>query len=200
MAQKRKTERHSAPAARAQLDKPGSAKKSGGGFWRRILIVSVFFVAPLLFFTGLTRNPYYTQIVLLNTAMLVLALFKTAALWRDGPITFRYSPPDIPWAGWIFACVLSWVVSYSGHAAFFRPAIAGEGLRAFLFLLVNAFGAYLLGKSAEPEADSKPSGWLLVFVLWALLWGMYPGLKQTAVGPGILANIFDPYGTILWVG
>ena len=52
-----------------------------------LLLTAAFFVAPLLFFTGLTRNPYYLQITILNIAVLgAAALFLRASLkagaWR----------------------------------------------------------------------------------------------------------------------
>lgn len=197
MAQKRKAERNVMPAA-AQTARRGCSEQScGGGTLYKLLLAVIVFVSPLIFFTGLTRNPYYTQITLCNAALLAIALVKAARVWRRDDFTWKFSPPDIPWAGWLFACGLSWLISYFGHEVFFRPAIASEGLRAFLFLLVNTFGAYLLGKSASPEPDEKPSGWLLVFAVWALLWGMYPGFRQNG-GSDMLSNVFDPYGTVLW--
>ncbi|MBI3288472.1 MAG: hypothetical protein HYZ74_03020, partial [Elusimicrobia bacterium] len=47
---------------------------------RRWLLITAHFLCPLLFFTNLTRNPYISQIVLLNIA---LALAFGAWAWRE---------------------------------------------------------------------------------------------------------------------
>ena len=40
---------------------------------RQVLFAVLLFVCPLIFFTNLTRNPYVTQICLLNLSLLLLA-------------------------------------------------------------------------------------------------------------------------------
>ena len=112
---------------------------------RRWLLVGAHFLCPLLFFTNLTRNPYVTQIALLN-AMLALAFAAWAAreaLRGDG---FRVPVAAISWPLTAFAAVwaLSWTRAYFGHGDFFKPAMIAEGARGALFLVVNCLMAWWL--------------------------------------------------------
>ena len=56
-----------------------TVKESLGGA-RRWLLILCHFVGPLIFFTNLTRNPYVTQIALVNAGV---ALALTAWAWSE---------------------------------------------------------------------------------------------------------------------
>ena len=92
-----------------------------------LLLAAAFFVAPLLFFTGLTRNPYYLQITILNIAILgATALFLRASL-KAGAWRFPATPLARPLAA-LAACYLaSFAWARVGPAPFFLPANASEG-------------------------------------------------------------------------
>src|SRR5438046_1420548 len=58
-------------------------------------------VCPLLFFTNLTRNPYYTQIALLNIVLAFCGLLWTADLWRRGEWRLPRVSFEIPLAAFL---------------------------------------------------------------------------------------------------
>src|SRR3989338_9218388 len=102
-----------------------------------LLLAAAFFVAPLLFFTGLTRNPYYLQITILNIAILgATALFLRASL-KAGAWRFPATPRARPLAAPAAAAHASFAWAWFGHAPFFRPGMASEGLKAAMFFVVN---------------------------------------------------------------
>src|ERR1700733_9838713 len=104
-----------------------------------------FFVCPLLFFTDLTRNPYVTQMILLDLGL--LAALAVCALQGavDGAWCFPATPLDVPLAAWLAVCVLSWLYSFTHHALFFRESIKSEGLRVMAFTIVGTILPFYMG-------------------------------------------------------
>ena len=166
-----------------------------------LLLVAAFFVAPLLFFTGLTRNPYYLQITILNVALLgAAALFLRASL-KARTWLFPVTPLTRPLAALTLVYLASFAWSWLGHAPFFRPAMAAEGLKAGMFFLINCLAVFYLSLSVpfagrDPEV---PAGKWLAFVLgWGALWFLFPWLKMPLAGDGLFERLFDPYGAVVW--
>lgn len=165
----------------------------------RVLLAACFFVCPLLFFTNLTRNPYVTQISLLNAALLA----GGALLLLEGGLP--RTPLNAPLSGWVGACAVSWAAAYVLHAPFFRPSMAAEGGRAFLFLLGNCLCPFFLAAAFcgdAREADVEPGPWAVFAAVWGGLWLMFPSLRA-AVAPGVTALgplLWDGYGGLLWIG
>src|SRR3989338_5610330 len=118
-------------------------------------LVACLFLCPLLFFTNLTRNPYFGQISLLNifalgaAAAYLLTWLRTAAgrnavakemgrpprgeIQATGNFAFDLNTPlNAPWLAWFLACGISWLAAYWGHREFFRPSMRSEGLRVFV--------------------------------------------------------------------
>ncbi len=172
---------------------------------RRWLLVTAHFLCPLLFFTNLTRNPYITQIALLNIA-LALALGAWAVRESLRPEGARLPRVTIEWP--LAAFILIWGVSflrgYLGHAEFFRPAMAAEGARSGMFLLVNAAAAFWVAATLAAEDDGSSDvslGWWCAFTIaWMLMWTMYPSLRGRVGGRAddIFSAAWDPYGAFLW--
>ncbi|KAF0126594.1 MAG: O-antigen polymerase [Elusimicrobia bacterium] len=165
------------------------------------LLTLAFFVAPLLFFTDLTRNPYYLQIALLNISLSAALL---AVLWSMRARGGWELPRNILWVPLaLFAAVLliSWGRSWLSHEAFFRPAIFSEGLRSFLFLFINCGLAFWL--SARSEWKESPAArpmtpLLLLLLAWGAAWFFFPYLRSQPAGPGLWQRFWDPYGGIVW--
>lgn len=166
-----------------------------------LLLAAAFFVAPLLFFTGLTRNPYYLQITILNIAILgATALFLRASL-KAGAWRFPATPLARPLAALAAVYLASFAWAWFGHAPFFRPAMASEGLKAGMFFAVNCVAVFYLALGVpyggkDPEV---PAGKWLAFVLgWGALWFLFPWFRLPPSGEGLFDRLFDPYGALVW--
>jgi len=172
---------------------------------RRWLLVTAHFMCPLLFFTNLTRNPYISQIALLN---ICLALALAAWSWREAsrPDGARLPALPIAWPLAAFALVwcASWARAYFGHVEFFRPSMAAEGARGTMFLLVNCLAAFWLAASAAAEEDGTndvPLGpWIAFVVLWGLMWIAFPSARTRsgAAADDFFKLAWDPYGALVW--
>lgn len=171
----------------------------------RHVLVALHFICPLIFFTNLTRNPYITQIALLNIGLLIAAAWM---FWQQGA-TGEWELPrtrmDVPIFVWLGVCALSWLYAYYGHVPYFRDSMRAEGFRAFLFLLFNAILVFYLAAAASKDCKEYPEiplgRWTAFVIVWGVLWTFYPSMRS-APGPmlSIQAQLFDPYGTLLWVG
>lgn len=161
------------------------------------------FVCPLVFFTDLTRNPYYFQIALLNASLFALAVLTAVSAFKTGKWEFSKSALDLPWLAWLGLCFASVVFSYFGHGRFFRPAILSESFRIALFTSVNCFFAYWISKnipSGPDPADVRLPRWAWLLPAWAVLWSLYPVLKSPSSAVyGTWGRIWDPYGGMLWL-
>ncbi|MCX5794528.1 MAG: O-antigen ligase family protein [Elusimicrobia bacterium] len=172
-----------------------------------LCLVVAHFVSPLLFFTNLTRNPYITQICLLNAALAAAGgAYLVRGAWAPGGIRVPRSPLDGPWLATLAACAASWAVAYVGHAAFFRPAMVSEGSRSALFLVCNAMLPYYLSAALPWDDGGRPDrkgvalGWWSAFVvLWGFLWVGFPqmrGPSSPSADPWL--HVWDPYGALVW--
>lgn len=167
-----------------------------------LLLTAAFFVAPLLFFTGLTRNPYYLQITILNIALLgAAALFLRASL-KAGAWLLPATPLTRPLSALALVYLASFAWSWYGHEPFFRPAMASEGLKAGMFFLVNCMAVFYLALSVPYAGKDSgvPAGKWLAFVLgWGALWFLFPFFRLPPSGDGLFDRLFDPYGALVWV-
>lgn len=176
-------------------------------FLFRFCLVAAHFLCPLIFFTNLTRNPYIVQICLLNICLAAAAaIYFLRGCLKGETLRFARTPLDAPWLAMLAACALSWIVAYWGHAPFFRPAMASEGLRAAWFVIVNAFVPFYLAaaipwSSNEKEEPSVGLGWWAAFtIIWGFLWLGYPQMRVPAsVSAHIWLAAWDPYAAFLWV-
>jgi len=165
------------------------------------LVIS-FFVSPLVFFTDLTRNPYYLQITLLNISLLSGgAVLMAAAIRRKG---WNF-PPNIlyvPLAALLTVMALSFARAYFAHADFFRPSMVSEFTRAGMFMAVNCALVFMLAQKvpfdSEPQRKSM-YGWLALILLWGGLWFLFQDLRTPAAGDSLISRFWDPYGGFLWL-
>ncbi len=107
----------------------------------RSLLYVVFAVCPILFFTDLTRNPYYTQIALLNILIPACWLLWLMEAVRSGEFVWVSSPFDVALLTLSVICLASWLVSMVVHPHFII-SIYSEGSKAAIFLLVNTVLVY----------------------------------------------------------
>ena len=106
----------------------------------RFLIIFILAVPPLVFFTDLTRNPYYFQIVLLNACTVLVAALWLVQGVRKKSLTVYSSPLNIPLWSFLAVATLSLMAVYAVniHEPYLRYSIFSEGSKRWLFLLVNA--------------------------------------------------------------
>ncbi|MBI4668191.1 MAG: O-antigen ligase family protein [Elusimicrobia bacterium] len=130
------------------------------------LLLVIHFVCPLLFFTNFTRNPYQTQITLLQVSVVcltALAVWKWAFKKQDAVtrghgdtgtgINISASPRLRVSAFFIFGplfiftffCWFTWGLSWFNHPQFFQPSIFAEGMRVNSFWLVNVVLVIMAG-------------------------------------------------------
>src|SRR5882672_7719300 len=109
----------------------------------RSLLVLLFGVCPLLFFTDLTRNPYHTQIALLNILIPACWLLWILEGLRSGEFFWVSSPFDVALLALMGISLLSWVLSFYAHPAFLK-SIYSEGSKAAIFLLVNTYMVFAM--------------------------------------------------------
>ncbi|MBI4377054.1 MAG: tetratricopeptide repeat protein [Elusimicrobia bacterium] len=170
---------------------------------KRILLVLVFFLCPLLFFTNLTRNPYVTQICLLNLALLGMAVLWLLPSVKTGEIRLPRTALDAPLLAWIGVCALSWLWAYGGHQPFFRPAMLNEGLLRGAFLLINCvipfYLAVIIGCRAGQESEPILWPWLAFVICWGLAWAVFPQMRAPAAAAGDIPGLmWDGYGALVW--
>jgi len=185
---------------------PQNPEKPAGPKYGALLVflyVILFFVSPLVFFTDLTRNPYYLQITLLNASVLCAAalLLLTAAGEKSWAL-----PPNVlyaPLAALLAVMALSFIRAYFGHEPFFRPSMLSEFTRAGVFTAVNCALVFLLAQKVpfDPEPQRRSAyAWLAFILLWGGLWFLFPNLRTPPQGDSLMARFWDPYGGTLWLG
>jgi len=156
----------------------------------RSLLFLLFAVCPLLFFTDLTRNPYYTQIALLNLFVcacwviwLFQALQKNEFLWVSSAF-------DTALLSLIGVCVTSWLLSMCEHPGVIK-SIYSEGSKAAIFLLINTFLIYAAALRARDPALVRMLLWTTYAVcFFAALYGICQYFGVELIWPSSL----NPYG------
>ena len=169
----------------------------------RGLLVVLHFLCPLLFFTNLTRNPYFTQIVLLNAGILVALGWTAVWQLRSGRLQVPRLAIAAPLAAFVAVCGVSWLYAYFGHAAFYRDAMRSEGLRMMFFTVVNAFVpcclASLCAEYCPEEPDVQVGKWAFFVVAWILLWSAFPQFRaRPSTAGAIWPLLWDSYGALVW--
>ncbi|TBR20680.1 tetratricopeptide repeat protein [bacterium] len=167
------------------------------------LLAALHVVAPLLFFTDLTRNPYFTQIAVLNIGLACALALSAARGLKAERWSWVSTPLDAPWVLTFFAAALSWSYAYWTHPAFYRPSMTSEGLRAAFFLVLNSWGVYVLA-AQRPDSDPEPmdvpiGGWAAFALAWGAAWALFPQLRgMPSASNAVWPHIWDPYGAVVW--
>ncbi len=156
----------------------------------RFLLYLLFGVCPLLFFTDLTRNPYYTQIALLNIFVPACWLVWIVQAFRQQELVWNSSPFDTPLLALGLVSVSSWFVSMYLHPAFLS-SIYSEGSKAHVFLLSNTFLVYAAALRVRDQALVRKLLWITYVV--AIIASAY-GVAQYFGVELIWPRQLNPYG------
>ncbi|TPW20254.1 MAG: Uncharacterized protein FD126_1878, partial [Elusimicrobia bacterium] len=167
------------------------------------LLAALHLVCPLLFFTDLTRNPYFTQIVVLNVGLAAALTWAAVAGARARSWNWLSTPLELPWALTLAVSGVSFAYAYFAHPAFYRPSMASEGLRAGFFLVLNSAGVYMLAaQGADRESDPVDvplGGWAAFALAWGGAWTLFPQFRGMASGSlALWPHIWDPFGAAVW--
>ena len=80
-----------------------------------ILLIVIHTVCPILFFTSLTRNPYFTQIVLFNIWVSFLWIVYFFEGLINKKLIFPKTPLDIPIFSFLLVTIISLLASFLSH-------------------------------------------------------------------------------------
>ncbi len=174
------------------------------------LVSTIFFIiiliSPLVFFTDLTRNPYYFQIVFAQAGMVLLWII---ILLKQNAIKHKISPVDFPMLCFYSFAIFSWIISLLFlshnyhipqlitdslnvyHKNFLKYSIFNEGFKKFLFTITNVLLVYFF---ATNFVNKENFGWIyhtLFFVgLLASIYGVLQYFGIELIWPKTL----NPFG------
>lgn len=167
-----------------------------------LFFTALFFISPLVFFTDLTRNPYYFQITLLNISILIIFITAIVANYKDGGLLISKNILNLPFLILILVFLVSSLYALFNHNVFFHPSMISESLKKGVFTAINCFLVFYISQNIPFQEKSEKKDlfkWAIFFVLWPLFWLFFPSLKSGVSGSGIMAKFWDPYGGILWI-
>lgn len=121
-----------------------------------VLISFLITVPPIIFFTNLTRNPYYVQIMLLNVGIILIWTKYFLNSVRRKEMVWCPTVLDKPLMAFFITITISIFVAY-----IFPPKIFKEG--AFKGLALELYHSML---------NESSRNWLLVVVNWLLVYWM----------------------------
>jgi len=157
----------------------------------RPLLYCLFGLCPLLFFTDLTRNPYYTQIALLNILVAACWLLWIWQAWQQKELVWVVSALDAPLLTLVGLSFLTWMVSLVQHRAI-AISIYSEGSRAFIFLLLNTYLVYAAALRSQDRELFKHLLWVSYAV--SVLASIY-GISQYFGTEWFWPHNLNPYGS-----
>jgi tetratricopeptide (TPR) repeat protein len=173
---------------------------------RRWLIVACHFVGPLIFFTNLTRNPYVTQIALIQAGVpLALAAWAWTEANRAEGWRLPRLPVTAPFLLFLCAWGASWLKAYLVDPVFFRPAILAEGARNGWFLLSVCASTFFLSSALASQDDGTTDvplgGWTAFALIWGVLWFGFASARARTTGrpDDFWTLMWDPYGAFVWI-
>ena len=150
----------------------------------------LFWFCPLFFCVDLTRNPYYTQIALLNILVPGCCLLWLWQALESQEIVWVTTALDTVLLAFVGVCLFSWVWSMILHPTFLKP-IYSEGSKAAVFLLVNTYLVYAGALQIRDRSVGRYLLWLCYAVSFlASLYGVMQYFGIEIVWPSHL----NPYG------
>ena len=127
-----------------------------------VLLFAVHTVCPILFFTDLTRNPYFTQITLFNIWISFLWIAWLAESLQRKVFVFPRTALNLPLLVFFAVATLSWGASFMQHPARFHISMFWEGLRNWLFLIINCMAVFWISYNLDEKWRGR--------FLWVTFW------------------------------
>ncbi|MDR0734968.1 MAG: hypothetical protein LBG16_04720, partial [Elusimicrobiota bacterium] len=148
------------------------------------------FVAPLVFLTDFTRNPFNVQTFVLICSVAALLALWAARVCNEGRLGLVYTKADFWLLAFICAALLSTLINISTSP--YAPALQSEFLRRGHILFTNALAGWLAAKFFAPYCGGNKQALQAAPALafWALAWLLFPALK--------MEGLFDFYAFAVW--
>ena len=138
----------------------------------KILLASCVFMAPLVFFTDLTKNPYIAQDLLLCLLMCAFLLCRAFRIFLTGELCLKFSKTDIFMLAFAAAGLFSLFFNLARGGNFL--ALIGEFSQkgdAFVFSFV---GAWFLAKTVNAGGWEKfRPDFYFNAALWSFCWFLF---------------------------
>lgn len=165
----------------------------------RVLLAMCFLVVPLVFFTDLTANPFFIQNSLLYVLLALIYATLAIKFLRTQTIDFTKTFFDLAFFVYVLACVVGWLSAVSSAPQAMRQTMFYGLLNYGSLLLLVSVGAYVISKNIvfTGTIESK-TNYILLFWGWGMLWFLAPLLKTHLSSQGLLAQLFDWYGLLVW--
>ncbi|MBN1622692.1 MAG: tetratricopeptide repeat protein [Endomicrobiales bacterium] len=157
------------------------------------IVYLILLVPPLLFFTDLTRNPYYFQIILLNSLTLLFWIIWLYSGIQNKKFTFVKTPLDTPLMVFFAVATVSWILILLNNLdhPYLKFSIYSEGSKRWLFLLVNAILVYYLAVNYINDNNRKK---YVLATIWAGLLAAGYGILQYFGIEFIWPKVLNPFG------
>jgi tetratricopeptide (TPR) repeat protein len=157
------------------------------------IIYATLFIPPLIFFTDLTRNPYYFQIVLVNSLTFLLWIIWLFQSAKENKLTLVKTPLDVPLLTFFAIATLSWlIILFENYSEpYLKYSIYSEGSKRWFFLLANSVLVYYI-PSYFIKKD-KISKFVNVVIFTSFIASVYGVLQYCGIEL-ILPKVLNPFG------
>ncbi|MDI6641542.1 MAG: tetratricopeptide repeat protein [Elusimicrobiota bacterium] len=183
-------------------------------------IYSLLIFPALVFFTDLTRNPYYFQIALLNALVLFIwSVYLLQCIFKGKIKWIANNPLELPLLSLITVAVVSFLIAYLSkqpylipeiiqegktlpkfNLDFLKASIFSEGTKKLIFTLVNLLLVYWLTSvvirvisTTEEQLERSISNFYNVLFVVGFLAAFYAILQYFRVEP-IWPKELNPFG------
>lgn len=156
---------------------------------KKLFFIFAIFLAPLVFLTDSTQNPFNIQILILVISAALIALLSVLKIFTVKDFRFKLSKADYLLGLFIFICLLSVAYNYFVVGQF---AALSEFLRRGYLLFISCGAGWLLAKGVNVyDGEDKKETPPYLFILWGFLWLFYPVLRTGAT--------VEFYAVLLWL-
>lgn len=173
----------------------------------KFLFYLLITISPLIFFTDLTRNPYYFQIFFAQSGMVLLWIL--ILLKQKGKLLHKTNPFELPMFMFYFFAVITWLVSmfllkHNYHIPeliengvkvygknYFFMSMFNEGFKKFIFTITNVILVYLFATDYVNKGNFHKIYFTFFFIgFLASIYGILQYFGIELIWPKVL----NPFG------